>query len=124
MAHNIIRGQKINRDKIVRAGELRRAMTPEERVLSEALRRNALCGLRFRRQQVVAGFIADFYCHSAALAVELDGSAHNKREDYDEDRDRILGARGVRVIRFHNGELTVDLRDVLRRIAESAGRNI
>jgi very-short-patch-repair endonuclease len=58
-------------------------MTAEERLLWEALRRNTIDGLHFRRQQVIAGFIVDFYCHSAALAIEVDGAFHRETVDYD-----------------------------------------
>ena len=50
---NIVRGQKIETGKIVRARELRRAMTPEEKLLWQHLRLNRLHGLHFRRQQVI-----------------------------------------------------------------------
>jgi very-short-patch-repair endonuclease len=46
---NIIPGQKINPAKLQRARELRREMTPAERILWQALRGNALDGLHFRR---------------------------------------------------------------------------
>ncbi len=42
-------------------------MTPAEKILWQELRANKL-GVHFRRQQVIAGFIVDFYCHKAALA--------------------------------------------------------
>jgi very-short-patch-repair endonuclease len=121
-SRNIVRGQKINPAKITRARELRQAMTPAERLLWEALRGNALAGLHFRRQQVIAGFIVDFYCHAASLAIELDGAAHRETHIYDEDRDRILTAQGVQVIRFSNDDLASGLGDVLARIAQIAGQ--
>jgi very-short-patch-repair endonuclease len=55
-----------------------------------------LGGLHFRRQQVIAGFIADFYWHAAKLAVEVDGNSHEGRSDYDEERDTLLNAYNVR----------------------------
>src|SRR5258707_1243130 len=55
-----------------------RKMTPAERRLWKALRRNALDGLHFRRQQVIEGYIADFYCDAAKLAIELDGAVHQE----------------------------------------------
>lgn len=57
---NVVIGQKITARKKQRARELRRNMTPDERMLWEHLRANRLNGLHFRRQQIIAGFIVDF----------------------------------------------------------------
>ena len=54
-------------------------MTVEERALGNELRQNRLNGIHFRRQQVIAGFIADFYCDAARIAVELDGAYYDRR---------------------------------------------
>ena len=69
---NIVVGQKVTSVKVQRAKELRRNMTPEERLLWENLRRNKL-GFHFRRQQIIDSYIADFHCHQAGLVVETDG---------------------------------------------------
>ena len=82
---NIIPGQKVTKEKLERAKELRREMTPAEKLLWKEVRAKKL-GVRFRRQQVIAGFIVDFYCHKAALVVEV-----SSRPD-----------------RFHRGEGRVD----------------
>jgi very-short-patch-repair endonuclease len=73
-AKNIIPGQKVSRKKLQRSRELRREMTPAEKLLWQELRANKL-GTHFRRQQVIAGFIVDFYCHKADLVVEVDGDS-------------------------------------------------
>ena len=72
---NIIIGQRIDPAKAQRARELRRRMTTEEKALWQRLRANRLDGFHFRRQQVIDGFIVDFYCHAASLVVETDGAA-------------------------------------------------
>lgn len=78
--------------KITRAKELRRDMTPEERVLWQELRLLRQRGYAFRRQQVIAGFIVDFYCHNAALVVEVDGGIHDQQQEYDAERDAKIAA--------------------------------
>ena len=77
-------------------------MTPAEAILWQHLRTNKLDGLHFRRQEVINGLIADFYCHEAGLVVEVDGAVHEDRTDADAERDRILTGRGLRVLRFTN----------------------
>ncbi|MBK9210147.1 MAG: DUF559 domain-containing protein [Anaerolineales bacterium] len=70
----MVTGQHVTEYKLERARELRRDMTPAEKILWEELRRNKL-GVHFRRQQVIERFIADFYCHSASLVIEVDGDS-------------------------------------------------
>jgi very-short-patch-repair endonuclease len=113
---NIVIGQRVGEIKAVRARELRRDMTPAEEVLWNALRTNRLAEHHFRRQQVIDGFIVDFYCHAAALIVEVDGPVHDDQAEYDAERDRLLRVRGFRVARFTNELVTGDLAEVLRQI--------
>ncbi len=119
-AHNIVGGQKVTGAKLERARELRRCMTPEECLVWEHLRGHRLDGLHFRRQQVIDGFIVDFYCHALGLIVELDGGVHQRQASYDAERDRILARRGLRVLRIPNQHVTADIEAVLRRIAAAA----
>ena len=98
------------------AKTMRRQMTPEESILWKRLRSNQCGGLHFRRQQVIDGFIADFYCHSAGLIVEVDGSIHQQQADYDFARDQVLSGRGLRIIRFSNDRIHSDLENVLSEI--------
>ena len=87
-------GQKVDPVKMARAKELRRDMTEAERILWRALRTNQLHGFHFRRQQVIDGFIADFYCYAAGLVVEFDGTSHQGRAEYDAERETVLTACG------------------------------
>ena len=112
---HIIPGQIINAEKLQRARELRKEMTPAEKILWQELRGNKL-GSHFRRQQVIAGFIVDFYCHSAGLIIELDGDIHQEQQEYDNDRDKILENMGLRVVRYSNDEILQDLPKVLNQI--------
>ena len=116
---NIIIGQKITTEKRQRAKELRQNMTPEETLLWQELRTNKLAGWHFRRQQVIDGFIADFYCHSASLIVEVDGGIHETQEEQDAERDAHLISRGFRILRVTNDEVNKDLQGVLQKILEN-----
>jgi very-short-patch-repair endonuclease len=112
----IVRGQRIQPEKQAIARRMRRNMTPAEQALWQQLRNNKLDGFHFRRQQVIDGFIVDFYCHRAGLAVEVDGDAHDTL--YDMDRDLILRQRGIRVIRFRNEQIFDEMERVLSAIRE------
>jgi very-short-patch-repair endonuclease len=116
---NILPGQRVTKEKLHRARELRQEMTPAEQLLWQELRANKL-GVHFRRQQVIAGFIVDFYCHQADLVIELDGSVHEEAAQKESDirRDKTLSELGLRVVRFHNQEVLKNIKRVIERIQE------
>lgn len=105
---NIVTDQIVTKAKLERAKELRREMTPAEKLLWQEIRANKL-GVRFRRQQVIQGFIVDFYCHQAGLVVEVDGDVHDLQKDEDERREKVLTEMGLRIVRFGNDEVGRDL---------------
>ena len=119
-ARNIVIGQRVDGVKVSQAKLFRRGMTPAERRLWQSIRNNLLQGLHFRRQQIVSGFIVDFYCHSASLAVEVDGHRRVRNADYDAERDQVLAGLGIHVLRVTNEAAMNHLRKVLARIAEAA----
>ena len=117
---NIILGQTVTKEKLQRAKELRRDMTPAEKILWQELRGNKL-GVHFRRQQVIAGFIVDFYCHKAGLVIEVDGDIHDLQQEEDARREKVLREMGLRVIRFGNEEVMKNLSTVVGKIREVIG---
>jgi very-short-patch-repair endonuclease len=92
-------------------------LTPAESLLWSAVKGNRLGGRHFRRQQIVHGFIVDFYCHAAGLVVELDGGVHRRSVVPDRARDAILESLGLRVLRIRNDEVERDIGSVLGKIA-------
>jgi very-short-patch-repair endonuclease len=112
---NIIPGQIVTEEKLQRSRELRQEMTPAEKILWNELRGNKL-EAHFRRQQVIAGFIVDFYCHAAGLIVELDGGVHDKQIEEDAQRDKVLKEMGLRIVRIRNDEIVRDLSAVFGKI--------
>lgn len=86
---------------------LRRGQTDAERKLWLALRSRQFAGFKFRRQQPIGPYIADFVCFDAKLIIELDGDQHGLDQAiaYDENRSRFLEQQGFRVIRFPNHEV-------------------
>lgn len=116
MPRNIVIGQKVTSTTYQRAKELRRNMTEAEKKLWQALRANRLNGWHFRRQQIIRGFVADFYCHAAALVVELDGEVHETRREQDNERSELIRDFGIEVLRFENEEVLNQLPKVLQKI--------
>jgi very-short-patch-repair endonuclease len=116
MPRNIASGQRINESKYLEAKILRRTMTPAEKRLWVRMRKNQLDGFHFRRQQIIAGFIVDFYCHEASLIVEIDGPVHKQNKKADSQRETILRAMGFRIIRFGNEEVMENIEKVVSEI--------
>ena len=94
--------------KFAQARELRGAATSTERYAWSLLRNRGVLRLKFRRQQVVHGFIVDFYCAAERLVLELEGAPHagSERRAYDAARAATLEAAGYRVIRVANRNVT------------------
>jgi very-short-patch-repair endonuclease len=103
------------------ARKLRRALTPAEQRLWQAIRGRQLGGLKFRCQHPVGWFVLDFYCPACKLAIELDGGGHEEAEQALRDslRDEQLAAYGYRVLRFTNEEVLNDMTAVLHRISRA-----
>jgi very-short-patch-repair endonuclease len=112
----IIIAQTIVPEKLQVAQTQRRKMTSEEQRLWQYLRGSRL-GSNFRRQQIVQGFVADFYCNPARLAIEADSPSHDR--GYDAERDRIFASLGILVLRFTNEQIRNDLPHVLQTIRET-----
>ena len=94
------------------AKELRKNMTQQERDLWYKYLRSH--SLKFTRQKVLGRYIADFYCASAKLVIELDGSQHYEDKGLEADRERteFLKSYGIRVLRIPNNAVTKNLRGV------------
>jgi len=56
----------------------------------------------------VGGFVVDFYSPELKLAIELDGHHHDTpaQSAHDAARTRHLLARGIRLVRIQNSELS------------------
>jgi very-short-patch-repair endonuclease len=104
------------KDTLVKAKLLRRDLTDAERKLWSALRGSQLCGAKFRRQQPIGPFIADFVCQDHRLIIEADGGQHADNMA-DERRTAFLRSKGYRVLRFWNNEILTNLDAVSQTIA-------
>ena len=123
MEEKIIRAYR-RPEKQALAEQMRQKMTPSEKRLWERLRANRLNGLAFRRQQVISGFIADFYCRAARLIVECDGHVHTAQAAYDQERDQIIATYNLRILRFTNDRVSHDLPAILADIIQAADKAI
>ena len=100
------------------ARELRKNQTDAENLLWMVVRGRRFDGFKFRRQQPLGGYILDFYCHEALLAIELDGGGHaeDQQIEYDRVRSEVLASAGVDVLRFWNHDVLQNTESVLEVI--------
>ena len=105
---------------IIKARYLRKEETKAEKILWKELRDNKL-GIKWRRQHPIDMFILDFYAPKIKLAIELDGSIHNLKEnkEYDQDRTDYLNLKYITVLRFWNSEVENNLTIVLDKIQKA-----
>ena len=95
---------------------LRNHATPAEALLWRALKGKSAAGFKFRRQQGIGPYILDFYCPFLKLCIELDGSSHDYKSEYDAVRTSFLQSQSIRVIRFKNEQVWANVDDVVAEI--------
>ena len=96
-----------------RAHGMRRALSPAEARLWQAIRAGKL-GVQFRRQVVLGDrYIADFCAPQLLLIVEVDGAQHAQSRSADAKRDRFLLRLGYRTLRVPARQVHASLESVL-----------
>jgi very-short-patch-repair endonuclease len=103
---------------VARARRLRREMSLPEVLLWRELRGGA-AGFAFRKQHPIAGYVIDFYCAAAKLAIEIDGIAHDMgdRPKRDSARDAKLLEAGIDIVRIPASDVLKSPVDVAQAIA-------
>jgi very-short-patch-repair endonuclease len=103
--------------------ELRHKGTYAERVMWLKLRNNQVAAIKFRRQQSIGNYIADFVSFEKKLIIEIDGGQHSEERITGKDKQRTewLDSQGFRVIRFWNNEALENLEGVMHSIREAPG---
>jgi len=105
--------------------ELRKRQTPAEILLWQQLRNRELSNKKFLRQHPIyiksiqgkmLFYIPDFYCAEAKLVIEADGPVHHFKKQYDKNRDEVLAALGLRILRFENEKILKDSELVIDKI--------
>jgi very-short-patch-repair endonuclease len=97
--------------------------TLPEALLWRKLRNSTAAGKKFRRQQQIGSYIADFYCSTAGLIIEVDGGQHleSEAQAYDQARTAYFASRGLKILRFTNLEVLKEMDGVIEAILEAIG---
>lgn len=112
-------------DACARATEMRNNPTPAEAKMYRILYSDVVPKYpehKFYRQSVKFSrhryYILDFYCPTLHLGIEVDGSIHDNRENYDENRDAVLGRKNIQVFRFSNSDVLDNPQNVATRLCQ------
>jgi very-short-patch-repair endonuclease len=108
------------------AKQLRKRVTPAEKIIWKRLKGKNIKGVKFRRQQPIGRYIADFYCHKIRLVIEIDGPIHFRkdRKEHDESRSTWMNRYDIKVIRFTNDEVTYHIGKVMKTIREEISQRL
>ncbi len=106
--------------------DLRKNQTEAEKLFWEVVRDRKFNGKKFYRQYPIfhdisgreTFFVADFYCYTEKLVIEIDGNIHQYKLKEDNLRTEIINQLGIKVIRFKNKEIISDIEKVLKEIEE------
>ena len=100
------------------ARAFRKEPTQSETLLWQELRNRKLEGRKFRRQRPVGPFVVDFLCLEERLVIEIDGPIHRSQSTADQERQQLLEAAGLHVIRVSSTNVETDVNAVLKRIRQ------
>ncbi len=106
------------------AKALRSELSEPERILLWAIRSDKSTNIRFRSQEPLGPYIADFYCHPARLVIEIDGVQHNDQHIHDAQRDAWMRDVGIEVFRVSANEVMSNLQGVYNTMVARAWRRI
>ncbi len=96
-----------------RAKELRKAGMLHEALFWNQIKSGKLNKLDFDRQKIIGNYIVDFFCAEKNAIIELDGSSHDGKEDYDKKRDEFFVSLGLSVIHIRVVDVLSNMAGVL-----------
>jgi very-short-patch-repair endonuclease len=97
---------------------LRRNQTDSESQFWSKVRNKQFHDIKFFRQYSIGPYILDFYAPKERVAVEIDGGQHNEKKGNlnDEKRTGYLIKQNVRVVRFWNNDVLLNIDGVLEEL--------
>jgi very-short-patch-repair endonuclease len=99
------------------ARELRtKTVSKAEKYLWKVLLSRKQTGERFLRQRPIDNYIVDFFAPKLRLIIEIDGSSHLNKGEYDFCRQKKLENLGYVFLRFSEGEVIQNINLVKGRI--------
>lgn len=96
-----------------RAKGLRKAGNLSEVLFWQQVNKRQFWDIDFDRQRVIGNYIVDFYVKSLSLVIEIDGSSHDLKAEYDKERQLYLESLGLKVFRVEVIRVKKELSNVM-----------
>lgn len=113
---NFVESLPYNTKLKLRARSLRKAGVFFEVVFWKQVNRKQFHNIDFDRQRIIGNYIVDFYVKALGLVIEIDGSSHNDKEDYDIKREEYLKFLGLKIFRVSDLRIKHDLENVMHEL--------
>lgn len=107
-----------NNDLLSRSRSLRKAYILSEVIFWKQVRNKEFHGIDFDRQRIIGNYIVDFYIKSLGVVIEIDGSNHNDKEEFDEKRQLFLESLSLKVYRIPDFRVKRDLEQVMKELKD------
>lgn len=113
---NFIENLPYNIKLKTRARALRKAGVLSEVIFWKQVHKEIFWKIDFDRQRIIGNYIVDFYVKTLGLVIEIDGSSHNDKEDYDQKREDYFISLGLKVYRISELRVKHDLNNVMMEL--------
>ena len=107
-----------NKDLLSRSRSLRKGYVLSEVVFWKQVRNKEFHQIDFDRQKIIGNYIVDFYIKSLGVVIEIDGSSHNDKEDYDNKRQLFLESLDLVFYRISDYRIKNDLINVMKELED------
>ena len=107
-----------NKDLLSRSRSLRKGYVLSEVVFWKQVRNKEFHQIDFDRQKIIGNYIVDFYIKSLGVVIEIDGSSHNDKEDYDNKRQLFLESLDLVFYRISDYRIKNDLINVMKDLED------
>ena len=107
-----------NKELLNRSRNLRKGYVLSEVIFWKQVRNKEFHQIDFDRQKIIGNYIVDFYIKSLGVVLEIDGSSHNDKEEYDEKRQQFLESLDLVVYRISDNRIKNDLGNVMKELED------
>ena len=107
-----------NKDLLSRSRSLRKGYVLSEVVFWKQVRNKEFHQIDFDREKIIGNYIGDFYIKSLGVVIEIDGSSHNDKEDYDNKRQLFLESLDLVFYRISDYRIKNDLINVMKELED------
>ncbi len=107
-----------NKDLLSKSRSLRKGYVLAEVIFWKQVRNKEFHQIDFDRQRIIGNFIVDFYIKSLGVVIEIDGSSHDGKEEYDEKWQQFLESLNLKVYRISDYRVKNDVVNVMKELED------